>query len=188
MAASASSAGCAADRRGRGEIERLHHEARDLAGARGAVVGGGGHHQLVLGPRHRDVEEPPLLLWCASPTIGRFREEIGGQLQRIAPRLHREALLDAADEEHHRELEPLGLVHGEDGDRVVVGIGLRDRGIVTGFAQQVEVGDEGGHLVVLRVIAVRLHRVEEARDVLDRASAAALDSFARRARRPEACR
>ena len=50
---------------------------------------------------------------------------------------------------------------------VVVGIGLRDRGVVARLAQQVEVGDERRHLVVLRVVAVGLHRVEEPRDVLD---------------------
>ena len=52
-------------------------------------------------------------------------------------------------------------------DGVVVGIGLGDRRVVAGLAQQLEVRDEGRDAVVLGHVAVGLHRLEEARDVLD---------------------
>jgi hypothetical protein len=97
----------------------------------------------------------------------RLRQQVGGQLQRVAPRAQRELLLDAAHEEHDRELQPLGLVHGEDGHGVVVRIRLRHRGVVTGLAQEVEVGHERGDAVVFGHVAVALHDLEEARDVLD---------------------
>ena len=51
----------ARDRPGRRQVERLDHEARQLARARRAVVGRRGQHQLVHRPRHRHVEEPALL-------------------------------------------------------------------------------------------------------------------------------
>ena len=154
-------------RRGRGQVERLHREARDLARPRRPVVGGRGEDQLFLGPRHGHVEEAPLLVQVRVAARHRLRQEVGGQLQRVAPRAQRELLLDAAHEEDDRELEPLGLVHGEDGHGVVVGIRLRDRGVVARLAQEVEVGHEGGDAVVLGHVAVALHDLEEARDVLD---------------------
>ena len=152
--------------RRRGQVERLHHEARDLAGARGAVVRGRGEHELVPRAGHGHVEEPPLL------------GQVGVAARRAAPRTssagssdalglspHREAALRAPHQEHHRELEPLGLVHGEDVHGFLVGVGLGHGGVVTRLAQQVEVGHEGGDPVVLRHVAVGLDRLEEAGEV-----------------------
>ena len=94
-------------------------------------------------------------------------DEVGRQLQGVASALDRELLLDARDDEDHRELQSLGLVHRQDGDRVLVGVGFGHRRIVARIAQQVEMGDEGRHAVVFGDFPVGLHRVEELGHVLD---------------------
>ena len=157
----------ARDRPWRGKVESLDHEARDLAGAARPVVGGRGQDQLVLGSRHGHVEEPPLLVDVPVAAGQLFLHELGRQAQGVAPPLQRELLLGAAHQEDDRELEALGLVHGEDVHRVVVAFGLGDGRIVAGLAQEVEVRDERGDAVVLGHVAVGLHGLEELGDVLD---------------------
>ncbi len=157
----------ARDGLGRRQVERLDHEARDLARARRSVVAGRGEDQLVARPRHRDVEEAPLLEELRVAAAQLLVDEVLRQAERIAPPLQRELALGRAHDEDGRELEALGLVHGEHVDGVVVGIGLGDRRIVAGLAQQLEVRDEGRDAVVLGHVAVGLHGLEEAGDVLD---------------------
>ena len=152
----------------RRQVERLDHEARELARARRAVVGRRRQHQLVHGARHRHVEEPPLLEQVAA--TARSSSSLASSLgkpERLAVPLQRELRLGAADQEHHRELEPLGLVHGQHVHGVLVELRLGDRRVVAGLAQQLEVRDERRHAVVLGHVAVGLHGVEEARDVPD---------------------
>ena len=94
-------------------------------------------------------------------------DEARGQLQRIAAALQGELALHAGHHEDERELQALGLVHGHDVDRVLVGHRFRHRGVVARFTQEVQVGHEGGHAVVLGHVAVGLHHLEEPRHVLD---------------------
>ena len=150
-----------------GQIERLHHEARDLACASRPVVGGRGQHQLVHGSGHRHVEEPALLVELTAADLDLLTDEGVGERHLLPASLERELRLGTLDEKDDRELEALGLVNGEDVDRVVVEVGLRDRRVVPGLAQQLEVRDEGRHTVVLGHVAVGLHRLEEPGDVPD---------------------
>ena len=58
-------------------------------------------------------------------------------------------------------------MHRQHVDGVLVELDLGHRRVVAGLAQQLEVRDERRHAVVLGHVAVALHHVEEARDVLD---------------------
>jgi hypothetical protein len=69
--------------------------------------------ELLLRARDPDVEQPPLLLELRRVVVGAGERE--------------EAVLEAGDE-HHGELEPLGVVHRHERDRVGVGVERVDAG------------------------------------------------------------
>ena len=140
-----------------------------LRGPRGAVVGGRGQDQLVLGPRHRHVEEPPLLVQVgvrrrqASPST---RPSGSGSGSRRA----------AAPGTSARRSRP-GTPPGTRGPWPCArsGRGRRPRrgrprpppGRRPPRAAGRGGSTNGGHAVVLGHVAVGLHGLEEAGDVLD---------------------
>jgi hypothetical protein len=75
--------------------------------------------------------------------------ELGREFQILAAAGGREALLHQVDHEHHRKLEPLGPVGGEQAHHVLIGLDLGRRGVVTHLDQQVQVLDERRHAVLL---------------------------------------
>ena len=174
----------ARDRSRRRQVEGLDHEARDLARAAGAVVGGRGQDQLVLGPGHGHVEEPPLLVDVAVAAGQLFLHELGGQAQRVAPP---SAAGTSARLQPTRKTtgnsRPLALCTVSTCTASSSRSASAIAGVVAGLAQEVEVGDEGGDAVVLGHVAVGLHGLEELRDVLDLGlgGGAALAGQARRA-------
>ena len=89
--------------------------------------------QLVPGPGHRYVAQPPLL---GEGQLGRRRHapaETGRQGERLATAARREPAGDHARQEDDRELEALGLVDGQDGDGLGVGIELGGGRVVAGL-------------------------------------------------------
>ena len=104
---------------------RTNGEIRRARGS--AVVARVAQDELVPGAGHRDVEEPALLLepWLV-PRPG-LAEQLVRDRQRIAPAGRREPPGDEAGEEDRRELEALGLVDRQDGDRIGVGVEIGRR-------------------------------------------------------------
>ena len=124
--------------------------------------------QLVAGPGHRHVAEPPLL---GERQLGRRRRaatETGGQGQRLAPAARREAARDEAGQEDDRELEALGLVDGQDGDRVDVGIEVGGRRVVAGLDERLEVRRDEDRAVVGQQRGLAADDLEEPGDVAER--------------------
>src|SRR5439155_1004593 len=128
--------------RGLRKIERLEDELAHLPRARAAVVARARQVELALGPRHADVEEAPLLLLVEVARRERLLDQLDGKLERVPPSAQRELVLDERDEEHHRELEPLRLVDGEDAHGGRLDLRLGDGRVLTRVDQRVEVIDE----------------------------------------------
>ena len=72
-----------------------------------------------------------------------------------------------SDQEHHRPLEPLGLVHGEHVHGRRLGVGLGHRRILARVDEGVEVVHELAHVVVAEHPGGVLDAAEELADVLD---------------------
>src|SRR5262245_27203228 len=130
------------------QVERLQHEQARLALTAAAVVAGVRQEQLTPRARHADVEEPPLFLQVMVAGRHHVLREGDRQLERVAPAAQRKLLLDQVDEEHHGELEALGLVDGEDADRGRLDIRLGNRRVLAGLDQLVQVLHELAHVVV----------------------------------------
>ena len=107
--------------RGRAEQVRIDRgqERRPAGGLLGAVPGPpgrAGEHQPAAGPGHPDEQQPPLLRG-----LGRGQRPGSGQPQR-------QQAAFAAGQEHHVELQALGAVQGQQGDRLgprIQRVGLR---------------------------------------------------------------
>ncbi len=125
-----------------GKSQRFDHEAARLEVPLAAVVRGAGQNQPVARPRHADVEQPPLLAIVIGLLVDRIAVQLGGQRERTPLSPIREAPLGELHQEHHRELEALGVVRGQQVDRVLVQLDLGRRRIVAGLDQEVEVADE----------------------------------------------
>src|SRR5438093_582241 len=148
------------------KIERLEDELAHLPRARAAVVARARQVDLALGPRHADVEQAPLLLLVEVARRERLLDQLDGQLERVPPPAQRELVLDERDQEHHRELEPLRLVDGEDAHGGRLDLRLGDGRVFTRVDQRVEVIDELPHVVVPERLRGVLDATEELRDVL----------------------
>src|SRR5438093_673170 len=148
------------------QIERLEDELAHLPRARAAVVTRARQVELALGPGHADVEEAPLLLLVEVARRERLLDQLDGQLERVPPPAQRELVLDERDQEHHRELEPLRLVDGEDAHGGRLDLRLGDGRVLTRVDQRVEVVDELPHVVVPERLRGVLDATEELRDVL----------------------
>ena len=124
--------------------------------------------QFVARSGHADVEEPPLLLDVRVAFRQRLVHELLRKGQRIAPRPGREPAVDEPGHEHDRELQALGLVHGEDRHGVGVRVHLRCGGIIAGVDQRLEMRRHENDPVVGQQVRLGPDDVEEAGDVLER--------------------
>ncbi len=98
--------------------------------------------------------------------VGAGATQLGRQRHRVLAEEAREASLDQVDEVDHRELEPLGVVGGEQVDRVVLALHAGRRRVVAHLDQQVEVVDELVHAIVLEQRADPRHDPEQPVQVL----------------------
>ena len=147
------------------QVERLEDERRDAPRPRAAVVRGVRQDELVACPGHRHVAQPPLL---AERGLGRRRlaaSETGRERQRFAATVPREAAGDHPGQEDDRELEALGLVDGQDRDRVGVRIELRGRRVVAGLDERREMRRDEDRPVVAEQRRLRPDDLEEPGDV-----------------------
>ena len=131
--------GCRRRRGTRRKVERLEDERRHAARALAPVVERVAEHQLVAGARHAHVEQPPFLLDLGIARRKRPPQQGVGNAELLAPAAGREATVDQADHVDDRPLEPLGLVDGDDGDRVRVGVEIGRRRVVAGLDQRLQV-------------------------------------------------
>src|SRR6266508_3241221 len=94
-----------------GQVEGLEDELAHLPPPLAAHVLGARHEHALLGARHGDIEQPPLLLLVEVARRERIFDERVGHLDGLPAARGRELVLDAVDEEYQRPLEALGLVH-----------------------------------------------------------------------------
>ena len=162
-------AGGAGRRRRAGrQVERLEDERRDAPGPLAAVVQGVGQHELVAGPRHADVEEPPLLLHVGVAAGEDAAQERVRDGELLAPPAGGEATVHESDEEDDRPLQPLRLVEGRDGDGVRVGVQVGGRRVVPGVDERLQVRREEDGAVVGEEVGLGPDDLEEAGDVRER--------------------
>ena len=124
--------------------------------------------QLVSGAGHPDVEEPPLLLQTRVTLRQDFVDKFCGQTQRVAPGSRGETAVHEPDHEDDRELEPLGLVHGENRHGIGVGVDLGRGRVITRVDERLQVAGHEDDPIVRQQVRLRADDVEEAGDVLER--------------------
>ena len=159
---------------------------------RSLVPPGRGEHEQLLGPGEGDVEQPPLVLEGAFLQLAAERPGVAGEAGQVAgvlaqlvgeplgaPRVGdpgvredpvpgRAVLAGAGrepDDRDHRELQPLGHVHGHQLDRVHRG-GLHRLDRLGCVLDGVQVGQEGGEGRVALDGGEGRHPVEEGGEVL----------------------
>ena len=145
----ASSLRCPGHRRPPGRSNRLEDERRHASRTGPAVVRGVREDQLVPGSGHRHVAEPAFL---GEGRLGRrpaWRGPARSGSPSDSPRPvdgNRPATIPGR--KTHRELQPLRLVDGQDGDRIEVRVELRRGRVVAGLDERLEMtGHEDGPIV-----------------------------------------
>ena len=123
--------------------------------------------EFVASPRHADIEEASFLLDAGVAFRQNLMDEGDRQRQLLAPGPRREAAVDEASHEHDRELQTLGLVHGQHGDRVCVGIHLGRGRVVTCIDQGLEVTGNEDDPIVRHQVRLGPDDLEEAGDILE---------------------
>ena len=142
--------------------------ARRAGRAGPAVVAGVAQDELVASTGHRDVEQPALLLELDLALEGDLVEQLVRDRQWVAPAGGREPPGDEAGQEDGRELEALGLVDREHGDRVGVRVEVDRRRIVAGLEQGREMRARGRRAGVGGQLAVVADELEEPGHVAER--------------------
>ena len=123
------------------------------------------HDQLVPGPRHPDVEQPPLLLELVVPLRQRLVDERQWQPQRLPPTDGREPPAHEPGQVDAGELQALRLVDRHHRHGVRVGVDVRRGRVVPGQDQRLEVARQEDRAVISQERRLGADDVEEARDV-----------------------
>ena len=147
------------------EVERLEHELTGLSRPPATIVMRPRQVKRLLRPGHRDVEEPALLPGAGNPATMAGPECVR-QPQDIAPARPGKPALHQPDHEHHRELQPLGLVDSHDAHGRRVDVHLGDGRILARRSARPG-GHELPHVVAREHPGRVLDPAEEPRDVLD---------------------
>ena len=163
--------------RGPGQIQRFEDKRAHLLEPLEAVITGPGQIEGVFRPRHPHVEQASLLLDITESIRGCTGIRRPGRLRVAQDRIRDRnpflartpgiAVGDQPDHEGHRELQALGLVHGQHVDRILFQLCFSRGGIVPDLPEEFQVFGEGEQGICIGHLGKILDLVEEDPDVLD---------------------